>query len=264
MVVEVLPFAIATAVNVVYFRVAIIVTSLVAPAVQQGYFAASFRVIETLVLVPGLLVSSAFPIFSRAAHNDRDRLRYAVQRVYEAASALGVATALGLALGAPFVIEVVAGPDFKPAGPVLAVQAFALAATFPAVTWGYTLLSLRRHREMLLMNLFALGVAIVVTLVLASTHGARGAAWATVTGEVVLCLAAGFTLRRADRSMTPDLRNLPRLAVAAAAGAATALIGLPPLPTALLGVAVYLVVLWRIGGIPEEILVEVRRRFGRA
>jgi O-antigen/teichoic acid export membrane protein len=257
---DVLPYAIATAINVLYFRMAIIVTSLIASATQVGYFAASFRVIEVIVLIPGLIVSTAFPIFSRAARDDHKRLRYAVQRTYEASSALGGATALGLALGAPFVIAVIAGPDFAPAADVLRIQALAFAATFAAVTWGYALVSLHRHRELLTINGIALTLAIVLTLVLAQLDGARGAAIATVLGELTLCIAAAVALRRANPRLSPALGNVPKIALAAALGAAVILVpGIPSIVAAVLGVAIYAVVLLRLGGVPAELIHELRR-----
>lgn len=257
---EVLPYAVATAVNVLYFRVAIIVTSLIASPEEVGYFAASFRVIEVLVVVPGLLVSTAFPVFSRAARDDRARLAYAVQRTYEAAAALGGAAAVGLILGAPFVIAVVAGADFEPAIPVLRVQALALAVTFPAVTWGYALLSLRRHRELLIINLVALVLATVLTVILAGAEGARGAALATVAGEVALALAAFVALRRAGAGMGPGLGNLPRILIAAGLAATVALVpGIPAVVAAVAGTAIYLVAAWWLGAIPAELIVEARR-----
>ena len=72
---DVLPFAVATAVAAVYFRVAIIIVSLVAPGEQTGYFGASFRVIEVAVIVPSLLVGSAFPIFAHAGERVAQSVR---------------------------------------------------------------------------------------------------------------------------------------------------------------------------------------------
>ena len=78
---DVLPFAASTAVASVYFRLAIVLLSLISTAEPTGYFAAPFRVVEVLVVVPSLLVTAAFPIFARAAWDDHERLGYGVRRV---------------------------------------------------------------------------------------------------------------------------------------------------------------------------------------
>jgi len=67
---DTLPYTASVAVNVVYFRVAILVMSIIATAQQTGYFATSFRVVEILVAVPGLALGAAFPILARARRDD--------------------------------------------------------------------------------------------------------------------------------------------------------------------------------------------------
>ena len=47
------PLAIAIAVNALYFRITIVIMSLVSTATQTGYFATSYRIIEVLLLLGG-------------------------------------------------------------------------------------------------------------------------------------------------------------------------------------------------------------------
>ena len=86
----VLTYSIAVAAAALYFRVAIVLVSLIAGDRGSGYFSASYRVVEFLLILPGLLVGAAFPIFARAARDDPDRLAYALSRVFDAALIVGV------------------------------------------------------------------------------------------------------------------------------------------------------------------------------
>ena len=113
---DVLPFAAIVLFTLVYFRLALIVLSLVSDANQTGYFGASFRVTEVLISVPQLAVAGAFPIFVRAARDDRERLAYGVGRMFHAMAVAGIGLGIVLALGASFIIEVVAGAEFAPGG----------------------------------------------------------------------------------------------------------------------------------------------------
>src|SRR5215211_3503900 len=173
---DILPFAAATALSAVYFRVSMVLLSLVSSAQQTGYFGASYRVIETLLAVPNLILTAAFPIFARAARDDRARLAYAMERLFEASIVAGGWIALMLVVGAPVIIDVVAGPDFAPAADVLRIQAAALFVTFAGAPFGYALLSLRRHRELLVINAAALAANVVLVSLLAAAEGADGAA----------------------------------------------------------------------------------------
>jgi O-antigen/teichoic acid export membrane protein len=252
---ETLPFAAATAVSAIYFRLAIVLMSLIAAARETGYFSASFRIIEVLVAVTPLVVGSAFPILAHAARSDHDRLAYGTTRLWEASTAFGAGLAVMLFAGAPFVIEVVAGPDFGPAVPVLRIQAIGLAASFAAAPWAYALLALRMHREVLLTALLALTSTAVLTPVLVPSLGAEGGALATTITEALLAVTLPVALIRRYPAMRPSLRTLPRIGVAAVAAGALAFV--PSVPSVVLLVAsgvVFLALALALRAIPHELI----------
>src|SRR4029078_8698494 len=147
---------------VIYFRLALLVVASLATDRQTGYFGASFRVVEVLLVVPQLAVQTAFPIFSRAAHGDHERLRYGLGKTVDVALLLGMLLAVGLGVGAPFVIQVVAGPEFAPAADVLRLQSLAFVGSVARAVFGYALLSLHRNRDVFAMN----GAALVSMAIL--------------------------------------------------------------------------------------------------
>ena len=114
---ETLPDALAAAVGLIYFRIAVVLMSYVSTDEETGIFSAAFRIVEVVGVLPWMLVSAGFPILARAARDDEARLGYALQKIFEVAVVLGVFIALGLAVAAPFAIEVVAGPGFNAVGP---------------------------------------------------------------------------------------------------------------------------------------------------
>ena len=210
---EALPVTAASAVGILYYRVAQILMSLVSTPTQTGYFGASFRVVvEVLVAVPGLLVTAAFPILARSAKTDRARLAYALQRMFDVGLLLGPLTAIVVAFGAEPGIRLIAGSASAPSADVLRIQGLALAATFLVATWGFALLSLRAHREIIGANALAFALATGLVLALAPAHGARGAAVAMSVTEVVLAAAYGVLLMRSRPELRVSLRMVPRVA----------------------------------------------------
>ena len=257
---EMLPFAAAVAAITVYFRVTIIVMSLIASAQQTGYFATSYRIIEVLIGIPGFAVASAFPILSRAAAGDRERFAYATGRILELALIGGTAFALGTILIAPFAIDVVAGAKGKPASPVLQIQALALIATFMVSASSYALLALRRHTAILVISLAALVENVVLTLILVPISHARGAAVAAVIVESCLALGMLGVLLRSGRARL-RLSTVPVVAIAGLAGAAPLLIGgLHPVLRALVGIVIYAAVIALFGRTPPELAHALQRR----
>lgn len=247
-------FSLATAANTLYLYAAQIVTSIVASAHQSGLFAASFRVFIVIATIPGILVGGAFPVLARAARDDPARLGYALKRTVEVSSIIGAAALIGAVTGAPFIIKVVAGSEFAGAVTPLRIEGLALLASFLMAGWGFALLALHRHRELLLANLAALAVSAVLTLTLAGTHGATGAAIASACGETVL---AALYLAGLVRSH-PELRTPLEVPVKVALATIPALLpafatGLPAIVPPLLGLAVFAVLLLLLRAIPEEL-----------
>jgi O-antigen/teichoic acid export membrane protein len=215
---KVLPYTFAVAASALYFRLAILLVSALSNGRQLGYFAASFRVIEVLTLIPGLLIGAAFPIFARAARDDHERLGYAVGRVFDVSMIVGAWAAVSIAVGAPLAIHVIGGHRFQAAIPVLAVQGIGLGAMFVSLVWANTLLSLGVYRLILVINVAALLVNAALLGVLVPLDGARGAAFATAGAEIVAIVVQAIAVVHGRPALRPSLRAVPFVALAAGAG----------------------------------------------
>ncbi len=259
---QTLPYAMATAVGIIYFREALVLTSILTTPRQVSYYSAAFRIVEVLTVIPYQLISVAFPIFSRAAStDDNSRLAYAFQRVFDTAAIAGVWMAASIVVGAPLGIAVVAGPGFAPSVPVLQIQGLAVVTSFMVALFGSMLLSLRLFGALLRANALAVAVATVLSLALIPGHGARGAAIAPTAAEGCLAIAYGWSLLRAQPGLRLSLALLPKVALAAivALGAVYAL----PLSSAVALLtfgAIYFGCLAALRAIPFEIVNAILRR----
>jgi O-antigen/teichoic acid export membrane protein len=248
-------FSLASAVGTLYIFAAQVLTSLVSDAHQSGLFAASFRIFIVIGTVPGLLAGGTLPLLVRAARDDRDRLAYALRRIFEVSLILGVGAAIATLGGAQFMIQVVAGPEYVASAEVLQIQGFALIATFAFAGWSFALLSLQRYKSVLLANLLAFVVSCSLTIVLASSHGATGAAAATLCGESVLAIGLLVGLVRTRRELRPKLGIVLKVFLAAAPAVALALLaGVPSLVRTLLALCAYGLVIVLTRAVPPEVL----------
>jgi O-antigen/teichoic acid export membrane protein len=255
-------FSAASAVATLYVSITVVLTSLVGSGRDTGFYGASFRIFTVLATIPLLLANAAFPVVARAARDDEERLKYSIQRLFDVAIVFGAWMVIVTAFGARFAIDVVAGSKFGPSVAVLQIQAFGLIATFLSITWSIALLSLHRHRALLLTNLVGLGASMAITLALVPVLGAKGAAIATVAGEMTLAITYSLTVIRAG--IRVSLGVVPRAALAVAAASALLLIpGLRSLALAVAATAVYFVVAFVVKAMPPEIvaaIAEGRRR----
>ncbi len=253
-------FAIAVAVNSLYFRVVLVVMSLVATAEATGHFAISFRVMEVLVGIPVILTGAAFPILARSVRDDRERFDVASARLFELCALSGVLTSMAIALAAPFVVQVLTGSVDNPSTDVLRIQSLAMIAGFIASATGYPLLSLHRHRETLAANLSSLVVVVALALALVPPLGAEGGALAAVLADFTL---AGVNTALLVRRGGPQLPFgvVPVALTAGGAGyGAGLLVGIHPLVQTAVGIVVFLGVLRVCGRFPPEVSEVLSRK----
>lgn len=251
---DTLPYAAAATVGILYPRIGLIVVSLLSNAHQTGYYSTAFKVVEVVGGTAGLIASSAFPLFARAGRDDHARLRYAVRKVADTALLAGTYVTLSLVVAAPFVIEVLGGGAFRPAVPVLRLQALALLGGFLAATWSYTLLSLKMHGSLLRVTLVALALSIALSAALVPSLGAEGASIASAACEFVAAGGYLLALGRRHPHLRPDFGIFPRVALAATAGLGVLLIDIPSVAQWAIASAVYLCLLLILRAFPAELI----------
>jgi O-antigen/teichoic acid export membrane protein len=252
----------STILAALFYRLSVVMTSLLSTEEETGYFAASQRVIEVLLPFISLVNSATFPVLSRAAHTAFDRLAYGLQQVFNVNAVIGGWTGLMLLLGAEPIIHFLGGSEFDGAVPALRILAFAIAASFLAAGWGTALIALRAQRALFWATAVGVGTGVALTLILAPAEGARGAALAVTIGEVVRALATGVALVRVRAELRPRLTVVPKLVVALGLAGLVALTGINAVIACILASGIYFGLLAVIGALPPEVWGAFRS-FGR-
>lgn len=252
-----LPLAMALALGQLYFRLVIILMSLISSPVQTGYFGGSLRAIEAPIGISVLVAGVALPVLSAAARDDRERLRYAIGGLGQGAIVAGVLVVLVTLRAAEPLMALIGGQAFRPAGAVLRIQVGMLLFNALYQIWTMALLALNRQRELIGVNILALSGLALFAAVLVPPLGARGGAIASVLGDALLaCLIYWRVHVHLGRVMVPSGFLLRVLVAAAAAGVPLALSGLPDFLAAALSAVLFLGVGLAIGMIPPELRAE--------
>jgi O-antigen/teichoic acid export membrane protein len=259
---QTLPLAVSVALAIVYLRVLIIVMSLISNPVQTGYFATSFRVLETFFGAAALAASVVLPALAVAAR-DSGRVRYMFQRMIEVATMIACLLVLLVVILAEPVLELLGGPAYRPAASVLRVQAIALLPIFIGQMCQFTLIAMRRQSAQAIANAVALVLLLVFGLVLIPLDGARGAAIAAVAGEASLTALLLFALSRRNSKLVPNFIFLWKVGLALAVGGLALFVhdGSAWLRAAAAGIA-YLAILLLVKAVPPEVLDAIPRGTG--
>jgi O-antigen/teichoic acid export membrane protein len=249
---EALPIAVFLVMNVLYFRVLIILMSLLAAASATGLFATSFRIYEILFGLPALVLSVALPVLATAGA-ERERLRYQLQRMSEVGLIASAYLLLMVVVLAEPLIRLIGGSEYVAAAPLLRIQGVALLAVFFGQVWQLGLIAIRRQSALAVANGVALALVLVLGLVLIPPFDEVGAAIAAVVGEAVLAVMLLFVLARADRTLVPRFGFAWKVGVAAVVAASGFLLPLPPVGAAVLATALFVAGIWLTGALPDEV-----------
>jgi O-antigen/teichoic acid export membrane protein len=249
-----LPLAAALTLGQLYFRLVIVLMSLISSPSATGEFGASLRAIEAPISISILVAGVALPLLAAAARDDPARLRYAISGLSEGALIAGVFIVIVTIRAAAPLMALIGGHEFRSAGAVLRIQVGVLAFNALSQVWTASLLALHRQRDLILTNLLALlGLGLFAAL-LVPALGARGGAIASVLGDALLCALIYRRLRLAGGG---TMISLPFLARVAGAGAVAVVpLLFPQIPdylAAALAAALFIGVGHLIGMVPAEV-----------
>jgi O-antigen/teichoic acid export membrane protein len=257
---EAAPLALVTALGTIYFRVLVIVTSLLATDDETAQFVTSNRVFEMLIGLPLLLTGVTLPVVSLAARDDPGRLRYVTQRLVEVAFLLGAGIGLVIVIGANSILLVLGGSEFESVASVLQLQAPVILTLFLVSALNPALIALHRQRQLAIITALSLLTAVVAGVILVPLMDAQGAALAAVLAELVNAGGAYLALRQAGPGRDISFGWLPRALLATGAGLAAGLACPGPDAVATVAaVAVFGAAVLALRLVPSELWALVRR-----
>ena len=168
-----------------YMKLDVILLARLGSPQDVGYYSAAQRIVELWYFVPIAISLSVFPALVNSRLADPDLFFERLTLLYRFLIFTSVAFALLITVSAGWLISVLYGPSYQPAGDVLRVLAWASLATSLGVASSQFLLVEGLTRLALWRTLIGLSVSIAGILILAPRFQALGAAVATVVGYSV-------------------------------------------------------------------------------
>lgn len=250
-----IPFLIYGVLGVIYYRIDTIMLSLVASAAVVGWYGAGYRIFDTLVFLPSLVISAImYPVFSKLSVHSQSELKVAVEKSLNFLLFCGVPIAAGLIVAAPNLVGFLYHQaDFVNAAPVMQYLAPGLLFLYINSVLTSTIISTGGERKITIMAGVALVFNVGLNVILIPRYLHVGAAIVTSLTELLLTI---FSLLFIPRSLWPSAS----LKVAAKALLASVIMGvviwlmrsyslLAILPVAMI---VYFSVAMLLGTIPRE------------
>lgn len=234
-----LPLGVVLVLTSLYWRIDIVLLSLVGTQQAVGIYGLAYKVADTFYVIPAFLMVTLLPEFVRLAHDPgrRDEL------VQKASTVMQVAVVPLLVFTIAFAEEITriaGGAAFEGAGTVLQILMLGVAASFLRAIFTEALIAVNRQVWLMYATGLLLAVNVALNLALIPALGARGAAAAFAASEAVALVLVTLLFGRIGAAPRPH--RLSRILLAGGAMVAVTLTKLIPMVGAA-GPVVVLVVL---------------------
>lgn len=216
-------FSLASLVYTIYFHGDVFFVNALRGAAELGAYAAAFRPINPLLLLPWLLMVPMLPVLTVLAKQDRERFVRQVRGACQLALGLGACGLIAGALLAPDLVQLLYRGRYL-TGPLSTVAAFrwlAIALGEVCVTTVLTasLLADRKEKVLLAIGASALLLNAALNLLLLRRYNFTAAGFATAASELLFLMGAFVAFQSATRRSALTWRSLLYLLPAAAMGA---------------------------------------------
>jgi O-antigen/teichoic acid export membrane protein len=259
-----LPVALASIVTAFYLRILIVLASLITSDYETGLFVTSARIVEMLGGIALLVVGVILPVATVAARDDRGRLGYVLAHTTKTALLGGALIGLTVLVAAEPIVVLLGGDEFRPAAPVLRLQAPVVLTIFLVYSWSAFLVADGRRRELVACMLTGLAVLFLAGVPLIATLDAEGAALAALAADLVLTAVMFRAVRGVgDGQLGVEPGYVVRYlaAVAIAAGVALAFLAFAPdAVAAAVAAAVFAAVALALRLVPSELMALIPGR----
>lgn len=216
-----IPFLIYGILGVIYYRIDTIMLSLAASAAVVGWYGAAYRIFDTMVFLPNLVISAImYPVFSKLSLHSQSDLKVAVEKSLNFLLFCGIPISTGLIVAAPNLVGFFYHrPEFIHAIPVMQLLAPGLLFLYINSVLNSAIISVGGEKKITLMAAMALLFNVGLNLILIPRYLHIGAAIVTSLTELLL---TALSILFMPRTLLP----LNSLKVAAKALVASLMMGL--------------------------------------
>lgn len=185
---EALPFVATAFFITLYFKIDVVLLSKLVSKEELGWYSASFKLIEALQFIPGVITGAAFPLMSRLFLNGKQQLKKSYQMLFKYLLFLALPMSMGVTILARPLIILIYGEEFLLAATSLKILIWALGFIFLNSLLASTMAVINRMKTFSIVIGFNVLLNVALNLILIPSWGANlgylGASLATLISEV--------------------------------------------------------------------------------
>lgn len=254
------PLAIMAALTLVYFRVNIILLSVLKSEVEVGIYGAANKIVEFLITLPAIFAGLLLPVLSRTVFLNREKFRKVYQKGFDALAILALPLVFGTQFFAEPIITLLGGKEFLASANVLRILIFSCGFIFFAHLFSYAVVAANQQRKAAWFYGIAALIAVLGNLIFIPYFSYYATAVVSIASEAIICLSCAWIVARTIK-VRPRFKVFLKSLVASLVMAGMLYL-LPECHFSIsivLAIVVYFVVLYILRGFSKETVKEIIR-----
>lgn len=213
---EAWPIGVILVFHVIYLRVDSVMLSIMKTPEDVGIYGAPYKILEILILIPGIFMGNVFPIITKYFHEKSEKVYDAIQKAFDFLSTIALPVVVGVFMLATPIVAFVAGDKFLTSSTIedfmghyansaltLQILIFATGIIFFSNIFNSVAYSIGKQKSLVWPNIIFALANVVLNLIFIPVYSYVGASIATVVTEFMVLLVIYYIVSK----------NLPKLKI---------------------------------------------------
>ncbi|CAB4783256.1 unannotated protein [freshwater metagenome] len=219
---EAAPLALGSALDTIYFRIDIVMLSILGTFRAVGSYSVAYKFSDLLGAVPGSVIAPAAALLiGHWAKENHGAFHKTVRQAYLLLIVAAVGAGVGFFLVADHLVPLLYTSRYSSSAYAARLLVIGQTVHFFTALWLIILIAVGKRLLYPLVMLIGVAINVGLNLILIPRYSFNGAGWATIVTEIVVCSALGIGALRVN-----GVRPLPLMATAKTLFAALVMVGI--------------------------------------
>lgn len=193
---ESFPVAVASVFTMIYFRIDVVMLSILKGDIDVGFYSAAYRLTEAFIFLPSVLITSIFPLMSKYNKNSQTLFNNIYTHSLKYLLASGLLMGIIITVLAEKIILLIYGVEYYQSIKALQILIWATSIMYVNILLGSTYISSGNQNVIAKVSAFAALFNIGLNLLLIPSFTYVGAALATVATEFIVMLFGIYWIKK--------------------------------------------------------------------
>ncbi len=208
-----LPIAASLIFVLIYFRLDLLLLSIMKPAYDVGVYAVPYKMLEAVIFLPAVFIGLMMPLLSKYAFENRARFIKIFRRTFNVLAVMALPVTAYLFILSDRIVGLVGGVGFIESGPVLRILSIAVFVIFFGNLGGNAIVALNIQKKGMWVYLAGAIFNVGLNILLIPKYTYFAAAWTTVATEILITIWM-FWLIKKESTASVERKILFRAALA--------------------------------------------------